>query len=199
MQAELSGVAAVPGLRSRSRWGFPSGACTGAFPALTPNPFTAHTFCLPYHHHPATPWHTRPFCNKPYACTVQAPLVFDRENLTTTQPVQGSGTITLDYCSFACPTTIISLSAYQVVSRVWTPLELLSSLNFGDSRMILLQQSLTTANDSWGPTPLLMRFMLATTTHTAQCPYLAALHDAQGFHQAISLSVHCKVFRSGVS
>ena len=82
--------------------------------------------------------------------------MFDRENLTTTQPVQGSGTVTFDNCSFACPTTTVSLPAYQVVSRVWTPLELLSSLNLGDSRMILLQQSLTTANNSWGPTPLLI-------------------------------------------
>ncbi|KAA6423601.1 MAG: hypothetical protein FRX49_06661, partial [Trebouxia sp. A1-2] len=85
-----------------------------------------------------------------------APLTFDRENLTTTLPAQDSGTVTFDNCTFSCPTTTESASSYAIVSRVWTPLELLSSVNLADSRMLLLQQSIATANNSWGSTPVLI-------------------------------------------
>lgn len=87
---------------------------------------------------------------------LQAPLTFNRQNLTTTLPAQGSGTVTFDNCTFFCPTTTESVSSYQIVSRVWTPLELLSSVNLADSRMLLLQQSIATANNSWGSTPVLI-------------------------------------------
>ena len=87
---------------------------------------------------------------------LQAPLTFDRENLTTTLPAQDSGTVTFDNCTFSCPTTTESASSYAIVSRVWTPLELLSSVNLADSRMLLLQQSIATANNSWGSTPVLI-------------------------------------------
>ena len=87
---------------------------------------------------------------------LQAPLTFNRQNLTTTLPAQGSGTVTFDNCTFSCPTTTESVSSYQIVSRVWTPFELLNSVNLADSRMLLLQQSIATANNSWGSTPVLI-------------------------------------------
>ncbi len=87
---------------------------------------------------------------------MQAPLTFTRANLTTTLPAHDTATVTFNDCSFSCPTTNESAPLYQVVSRVWSPLELLSSLKLPDSRSILLQQSLTTANGSWGTVPLLI-------------------------------------------
>ena len=86
---------------------------------------------------------------------LQAPIIYTRVNLTTTVPQQDTATITFANSSFSCP-TIIEQSPYQVLARVWTPLELLSSLSLPDSRTILLQQSLATANGSWGPVPLLI-------------------------------------------
>lgn len=91
----------------------------------------------------------------PVLC-LQAPLRFDRENLTTTLPARDTAAVTFDNCSFSCPTITESLSSYEIVSRSWSPLELLSALKLEDSRMILLQQSLTTPNNSWGSIPLLI-------------------------------------------
>lgn len=100
---------------------------------------TAHLFTFPDAHH-----------------ALQAPLRYDRENLTTTLPAQDTATITFNNCSFSCPNITQSLPSYATTSRAWGPLELFSALRQEDSRTILLQQSLTTANNSWGLTPLLI-------------------------------------------
>lgn len=62
----------------------------------------------------------------------------------------------LDNCTFSCPTGVGRAESYQVTARIWSPLELLGSINLLDSRLILFQQSLTTANGSWGQTPVLI-------------------------------------------
>jgi len=152
VQADFSGFGAVPRLRSRIRWSVSCAACSGV--------------C--HHYMPSLPLHIRHVLDsmlairQQQACVLdqlsclQAPLTFYRENLTTTLPAQDSGTVTFDNCSFSCPTTTESSPSYQIVSRVWTPLELLSSVNLADSRMLLLQQSIATANNSWGSTPVLI-------------------------------------------
>ena len=100
--------------------------------------------------------HSLPVCFPDAHHALQAPLRFDRENLTTTLPAQDTATITFNNCSFACPNITKSLPSYATTSRAWGPLELFSALRQEDSCTILLQQSLTTANNSWGPTPLLI-------------------------------------------
>ena len=87
---------------------------------------------------------------------LQAPITFNRQNLTAIVPTEDSATATFTNCSFSCPDVSEHLSSYQIVTRVWTPLELLSSMSLPDSQLILLQQSLTTPNNSWGSSPLLI-------------------------------------------
>ena len=101
---------------------------------------------------------------------MQAPIVFNRQNLTTIIPSKGSAIATFTNCSFSCPTTTEHLASYQVVSRVWTPLELLGAISFPDSQLILLQQSVITPNNSWGTTPLLIaesRYVIHALTAAA--------------------------------
>ena len=62
----------------------------------------------------------------------------------------------LDNCTFSCPPGAGTADSYQVTARIWSPLELLGSINLLDSRLILFQQNLTTANGSWGQTPVLI-------------------------------------------
>ena len=65
--------------------------------------------------------------------------------------------MTLDNCTFVCRSaTTDNVVQYKVVAHVWSPLELLASINLQDSRLILFQQNLTTANGSWGHSPVLI-------------------------------------------
>lgn len=74
--------------------------------------------------------------------------------------------MTLDNCTFVCPSESTENSEqYKVVARVWNPLELLASINLQDSRLILFQQNLTTANGSWGQSPVL----IANSRYTGIC------------------------------
>ena len=96
-------------------------------------------------------------CNQVlFSTVVQAPITYERVNLTTTVGVAHSATVTLDNCTFSCSLNTGVSGSYQIVARVWSPLELLGSLNFLDSRLILFQRSLTTANSSWGQAPVLI-------------------------------------------
>ncbi|KAL3150315.1 hypothetical protein ABBQ32_000163 [Trebouxia sp. C0010 RCD-2024] len=112
-----------------------------------------------------------------------APITYDRANLTTALPAQDSATVTFTNCSFACPTITEPLPSYETISRAWGPLELFSALRLEDSRTILLQQSLTTASNSWGPSPLLIA--------ESRVVYIVGLPNATVVQQGIdSFSAH---------
>ena len=88
------------------------------------------------------------------------------------------------------------LSSYQIVTRVWTPLELLSSMSLPNSQLILLQQSLTTPNNSWGASSLLIAESRCSAV--IACNTAVALLSWLALHQMTGMSA-CHAVMSGMT